>query len=47
MIASLILATLNATFLLAALAVVMDMRFDHHLITDLVFEVHEVEGERE
>ena len=38
MIASLILATLNATFLLAVLAIAIDMRFDHHFITDLVFE---------
>ena len=39
MIASLILATLNATFLLAVLAIAIDMHFDHHFITDLVFEL--------
>ena len=38
MIASLILATLKATFLLAVLAIAMDIHFDHHFITDLVFE---------
>ena len=36
MIASLILATLNATFLLAVLAIAMDMHLDYHFILRLL-----------
>ena len=35
----LILATLKATFLLAVLAIAIDMHLDHHFMTDLILSV--------